>query len=94
MLHCMPVDEVHHLTHPLLSYSSAMNVVGAVRTAMDLPKGSKVVTFICDSGQRHVTRFWSRDFVLSWGLVWPGDLSQSDRLPACLKDALAVLGEK
>ena len=72
----------------VLSFSSAMNVVGAVRTAMDLPEGSKVVTFICDSGQRHVTRFWNRDFVLQWGLVWPGDVPIAERLPSCLCEVM------
>jgi cysteine synthase A len=63
--------------------SSAMNVVGAVRTARSLDKGSKVVTIICDTGQRHVTRFWNRDFILSWGLQWPRD---NNRIPDCLQD--------
>jgi len=30
------------------------NIVGAVRTASALPEGSKVVTVICDGGQRHL----------------------------------------
>lgn len=34
--------------------SSAMNIVGAVRTASKLPEGSKVVTVVCDGGQRHL----------------------------------------
>lgn len=63
--------------------SSAMNIVGAVRTALDLKEGSSVVTIICDGGQRHVTRFWNRDFCLEWGLAWPGD---SERVPECLRN--------
>lgn len=65
--------------------SSAMNVVGAVRTARNLDTGSKVVTIICDTGQRHVTRFWNRDFILSWGLQWPRD---DNRIPDCLQDVI------
>jgi cysteine synthase A len=65
--------------------SSAMNVVGAVRTARKLDKGSKVVTIICDTGSRHVTRFWNRDFILSWGLNWPRD---DNRIPDCLQDVI------
>jgi hypothetical protein len=42
-----------------------------------------VVTIICDTGQRHVTRFWNRDFILSWGLQWPRD---NNRIPDCLQD--------
>jgi hypothetical protein len=71
-----------------------MNVVGAVRTAMDLPEQSKIVTFICDSGQRHVTRFWNREFAMSRGLEWPGNASSLphfERLPACLQAALRVM---
>jgi cysteine synthase len=59
----------------LIGSSSAMNLVGAVRTAWQLPAGSsrRVCTVLCDSGQRHVTRFWNRDFICSRGLEWPRD---------------------
>ena len=36
-----------------------------------MPPGSTLVTVLCDSGQRHVTRFWSREFIEEQGLVWP-----------------------
>jgi len=68
--------------------SSAMNVVGAVRTALSLPEGSDVVTVVCDGGHRHVTRFWNREFVTAWGLRWPGDCHDDDLIPDCLKDVL------
>ncbi|KAL7565270.1 hypothetical protein ACA910_014563 [Epithemia clementina (nom. ined.)] len=64
--------------------SSCMNLVGAVETAVNLPQESNVVTVICDSGQRHLTRFWNRDFCLSRGLIWPGDCDR--RIPGCLID--------
>lgn len=52
--------------------SSAMNVAAAVVYAEKLPPGSRVVTVLCDSGQRHVTRFWSREFVEGqFHLSWP-----------------------
>lgn len=70
--------------------SSAMNVVGAVETAKGLPEDSVVVTVICDNGQRHVTRFWNRDFCLSWGLAWPGDDPQN-HLPKCLRVATSEI---
>jgi cysteine synthase A len=82
------VDMAHFLlrTEGLwVGSSSAMNVVGAVRTALDLPTDSRVVTVICDAGQRHVTRFWNKDFILEWGLKWPGD-DGDERIPACLKE--------
>jgi cysteine synthase len=81
------VDMAHFiLKHEglLVGSSSAMNLVGAVRTALQLPEGcSRVCTVICDSGQRHVTRFWNRDFILSRGLQWPEDVA--DKIPECLR---------
>ena len=60
--------------------SSAMNLVGAIRTALALPEGSSVVTIVCDGGQRHSTRFWNPRFVQEWGLQWPS----ADCIPECL----------
>lgn len=40
--------------------SSAVNLVAAVVTALKLPEGSKVVTILCDSGQRHMSKFYKR----------------------------------
>ncbi|KAF4446262.1 cysteine synthase A [Fusarium austroafricanum] len=38
--------------------SSSVNCVAAVETAMRLPKGSRIVTILCDSGTRHLSKFW------------------------------------
>ncbi|KAI0160806.1 PALP-domain-containing protein [Xylariaceae sp. FL1272] len=38
--------------------SSAVNCAAAVVAAMGLPKGSTVVTVLCDSGNRHLSKFW------------------------------------
>ncbi|POR32763.1 Cysteine synthase 2, partial [Tolypocladium paradoxum] len=40
--------------------SSSVNCVAAVVTAMALPAGSRVVTVLCDSGTRHLSKFWKR----------------------------------
>jgi cysteine synthase A len=64
--------------------SSAMNLVGAVRVALDMSEGSNVVTMICDAGQRHATRFWNPAFVQEWGLKWP----DSACIPECLRPIL------
>lgn len=40
--------------------SSSVNCVAAVVTAMALPEGSRVVTVLCDSGTRHLSKFWRR----------------------------------
>jgi cysteine synthase len=65
--------------------SSSMNIVGATRIALEMSKGAKIVTILCDNGNRHQTRFWNRAFCLDWGLKWPGDVSEGERLPACLQ---------
>jgi cysteine synthase A len=62
--------------------SSAMNLVGAIRTALALPEGSSVVTIVCDGGQRHATRFWDPTFIREWGLQWP----RADCIPECLTE--------
>jgi cysteine synthase A len=63
--------------------SSAMNLVAAIRTALELPKDSRVVTIMCDGGQRHATRFWNPTFIQDWGLRWP----EGDTIPECLQSA-------
>ncbi|RDA93518.1 hypothetical protein CP533_3989 [Ophiocordyceps camponoti-saundersi (nom. inval.)] len=40
--------------------SSAVNCAAAVAVAMTLPPGSRVVTVLCDSGTRHLSKFWGR----------------------------------
>jgi cysteine synthase len=40
--------------------SSSVNAVAAVVTAMTLPPGSRVVTILCDSGTRHLSKFWKQ----------------------------------
>lgn len=40
--------------------SSAVNCVAAVVTALSLPEGSRVVTILCDSGTRHLSKFWKK----------------------------------
>jgi hypothetical protein len=43
--------------------SSAVNCVAAVRAAKLLGKGHTIVTVLCDSGNRHVTKFWNDEFL-------------------------------
>lgn len=40
--------------------SSAVNCVAAVATALKMPKGSRIVTVLCDSGTRHLSKFWKK----------------------------------
>ncbi|PGH12747.1 hypothetical protein AJ79_04108 [Helicocarpus griseus UAMH5409] len=40
--------------------SSAVNCFAAVKTAMRLGPGHRVVTILCDSGTRHLSKFWEK----------------------------------
>jgi cysteine synthase A len=40
--------------------SSAVNCVAAVATALQMPEGSRIVTILCDSGTRHLSKFWKK----------------------------------
>lgn len=65
------VDMAHWILHHeglLIGSSSAMNLVGVAKVAQP---HQRVLTIVCDSGQRHLTRFWNRAFIESRGLAWP-----------------------
>ncbi|KAF2224235.1 tryptophan synthase beta subunit-like PLP-dependent enzyme [Elsinoe ampelina] len=40
--------------------SSAVNCVAAVKVAKELGPGHRVVTILCDSGNRHLSKFWAQ----------------------------------
>ncbi|EHY60534.1 Cysteine synthase 2 [Exophiala dermatitidis] len=40
--------------------SSAVNCTAALRTALELGPGHRVVTILCDSGARHLSKFWAQ----------------------------------
>lgn len=49
--------------------SSALNCVAAVLAARKLGPGHTIVTVLCDSGQRHLTKFWNQDHLMEkWNL--------------------------
>ncbi|KAJ1914757.1 Cysteine synthase 2 [Tieghemiomyces parasiticus] len=56
--------------------TAAVNCVAAVRTALTLGPGHTIVTILCDSGQRHLTKFWNDDYLRAQGLdvTFPDDL--------------------
>lgn len=67
----------------LIGSSTAMNLVGTVRFARRrLSEGATICTIVCDSGQRHLTRFWNKEFVESRSLHWPSE----DVIPIDLQD--------
>ncbi|KAL7274428.1 Cysteine synthase 2 [Rhizina undulata] len=40
--------------------SSAVNCVAAVRTALEMGPGHRIVTILCDHGTRHLSKFWAK----------------------------------
>lgn len=79
------IEMAHWLVHNegiFVGSSSALNICAAVQVAKDLPVGSTVVTIVCDSGYRHMSRFWNKDYVSSYGITWP----ERDVIPSSLKD--------
>jgi len=68
------VKMAYYLLHKeglFIGSSSAVNcaaVVKAYQRGMIRP-GSTVVTILCDSGMRHLSKFWSHDFLRKHGLL-------------------------
>ena len=54
-----------------LGGSSAINVAGAIKLAKKLGKGHKIVTILCDSGQRYQSKVWNPEFLKSKNLPTP-----------------------
>lgn len=93
----VPDQEVVDTAHWLLrneglfvGSSSALNVAAAVRTAHALKAQRqagdsspvRVVTVICDSGSRHMSRLWNPEYLkANYQLCWPGP----DCVPAGLQ---------
>lgn len=68
------VNMAHWLLHKdgiFVSSSSALNLVAALRVARRLGPGKTVATIICESGQRHLPRFWNPQYLKEMDLVWP-----------------------
>jgi len=54
-----------------LGASSGVNVAGAVRLARDLGPGKTIVTILCDSGTRYVSKLFNAEFLRAKGLPVP-----------------------
>ncbi|KAJ3272946.1 hypothetical protein HDV01_005143 [Terramyces sp. JEL0728] len=48
--------------------SSSVNCAAAVKLARELGPGHTIVTLLCDSGSRHLTKFWSDEFLKKNGI--------------------------
>jgi cysteine synthase A len=70
--------------------SSAVNCVAAVVTALNLPRESQVVTILCDSGTRHLSKFWKQ--IAEMGLEDGEEASPDNQEegPAALAAALGL----
>ena len=97
---CVPDQEILLTAHWLLvneglfvGSSSALNVAAALQVAKRLGKGSTVVTIICDTGHRHMSRFWNKEYIGKYNLVWPEaekntgtSVEKGEKvLPACIQ---------
>jgi len=54
-----------------LGGSSGINVAGAIRLARHLGPGHTIVTLLCDSGQRYMSKLFNPAFLREKGLPWP-----------------------
>lgn len=79
------VEMVHYLMRDeglMLGSSAAINVIGAYLLAKDLGPGHTVVTILCDSGNRYLSKIfnpdWLREKMLTPRCVERGDLSFLD----------------
>ena len=82
------LDTAHWLLHHeglFVGSSSALNVAAACRVALQLGAGHTVVTIICDSGQRHMSRLWNPEYIGKYGLTWPAGSHQD--FPPWVTDA-------
>ncbi|XP_040986240.1 cysteine synthase 2 [Juglans microcarpa x Juglans regia] len=52
-----------------LGSSSAMNCVGAIRVAQSIGPGHTIVTILCDSGMRHLSKFYNDEYLSHHGLT-------------------------
>lgn len=55
-----------------LGSSSAMNCVGAVRVAQSIGPGHTIVTILCDSGMRHLSKFYNAGYLSKYDLTPTG----------------------
>ncbi|CAA6603484.1 Cysteine synthase [Rhodospirillaceae bacterium LM-1] len=56
----------------LLGGSTAINVAGAIRVAKKLGPGHRIVTVLCDGGQRYQSKLYNPAFLRERGLPIPG----------------------
>jgi cysteine synthase len=74
-VHVEDAETVHYVYRLLreeglfVSATSGINVAAAVRVARDLGPGHTVVTVLCDTGSKYLTRLFNRDWLAQKGLL-------------------------
>ena len=61
-----------------LGGSSGINVAGAIRLARELGPGHTIVTILCDSGSRYLSRLFNSKFLTSKNLEFPKWLNNNN----------------
>lgn len=77
------LDQVFALTREeglCLGGSSGINVAGAIRLAQDLGPGHTIVTMLCDSGTRYMSRLFNPAFLRAKALPVPDWLTQDNKM--------------
>ena len=72
------IDIMFRLTHEeglFLGSSSGINVAASIRLAKEMGPGHCIVTILCDSGTRYLSRLYNPDFLRSKELLFPEWLS-------------------
>ncbi len=59
--------------------STGVNIAGAIRMGKELGPNSKIVTILCDYGNRYQSKIYNPDFLRSKGLPLPGWLAKESR---------------
>ena len=70
------IDMAHWLLREeglFVGSSSALNIAAACSVARKLGSGKTIVTIVCDSGHRHLSRFWNPEYIATaaYSLKWP-----------------------
>ena len=61
-----------------LGVSSGINVAGALRLAKDIGPGKNIVTILCDSGSRYLSKIYNPAFLESKNLTYPEWLKEKN----------------
>ena len=68
------IDVMFRLTHEeglFLGSSSGINVAASIKLAKEMGPGHCIVTILCDSGTRYLSKLYNPDFLESKGLLFP-----------------------